>query len=147
MRSGVLVALLDLAADVHQERPVGGVDDLGPVDAVHRAHDVVAVRLAAGVDRDVAHRVAVGELDEVDRADLRAGLADRAGDPAEHAGPVGQAHPQDQRVLRLRGLGLRHPRYLREPFASTSTMRTREEKEPSRPWASSSSRRAGRPRS
>lgn len=37
--------------------------------------------------------------------------------------------------------------YLREPSASTCTMRTRDEKEPSRPWASSSSRRAGRPRS
>ena len=88
MRSGVLVALLDLAAEVHQERAVGAVDDLGALDGVDRAAIAPPCSSPAVVDGDVAQRVPVVERDQVDGADRAAGLADRGGDPAEHAGAV-----------------------------------------------------------
>ena len=95
----MLVALLDLAAEVHQERAVGGVDDLGALDLADRRGDLVAVLLAGGVDRDVAQRVRVVDGDQVDGPDRAAGGADRARDAPEHARPVRDPDPHDDRVL------------------------------------------------
>ena len=169
MRSGVLVALLDLAADVHagtcgrsSRRP------RRPRRRRPRATIAVAVLLAAGVDRDVAQRVLVVERDQVDGADRAAGLADRGGDPAEHAGAVRDPHAQDERVLRGCGghggsvtqsaarrsasalrLASRCSRFSSSRSrrrSSTFTIRTEERKEPSRPWASRSLAAAARRR-
>ena len=79
---------LDLAAEVQQERPVGDVLDL---DAGHRldgGDDLLDVVGARGVDGDVADLLALLDADEVDRAQVAAGLADRAGDLGERAGAV-----------------------------------------------------------
>ena len=56
----LLVALLDLAADVQQERAVGGVDDAHAVDGVDRGGDRVPLLLVGGVDRDVAQQLVLG---------------------------------------------------------------------------------------
>ena len=95
----VLVVLLDLAADVHAQRAVGGVDHRRAVDAVDRGDDLAAVLVAGGVDRDVAQRVAALERDEVDGADRAAGVADRARDLAEHARAVVDLDAERQGVL------------------------------------------------
>jgi hypothetical protein len=96
----VLVALLDLAAEVQQERAIGRVDHFRALDGADRGGDGFPVRLAGGVDGDVAKRVRIVDRDQVDRADRAAGLADRAGDAAEHAGTMGDADPEDEGVLR-----------------------------------------------
>jgi hypothetical protein len=103
----VLVALLDLAADVQQERAVGAVEHLGALDGVHRRGHLAQVLLARRVDRDVAQRVAVVEVDEVDRADRAPRRADRRGDVAQHPRAVRDAHAQD--YGELSGGGARHP--------------------------------------
>ena len=96
----LLVALLDLAAEVHQERAVGAVDDLRALDGVDRVGDRAPVLLVGGVDDDVAQQVLALERDQVDGADRAARVADRGRDPAEHARAVRDAHPQDERELR-----------------------------------------------
>ena len=95
----VLVVLLDLAADVHPQRAVGGVDHRRAVDASTAATICAAVLVAGGVDGDVAQRVAALERDEVDGADRAAGVADRARDLAEHAGAVVDLDAERQGVL------------------------------------------------
>ena len=95
----LLVALLDLAADVHAQGAVGGVDHRRAVDGVDRLDDLAAVLVARGVDGDVAQRVAALERDEVDGADRAAGVADRARDLAEHAGAVVDLDADRQGVL------------------------------------------------
>ena len=96
----MLVALLDLAADVHQERAVGGVDHLGAVDRADGVGDRRSTWSVAGrVDGHVAQRVEVVDRDQVDRADRPARLADRGRDAAEHARPVVDPHAQDEGEL------------------------------------------------
>jgi hypothetical protein len=63
-----LVVLLDLAADVHEERAVGGVDEAGARRA-DRVEDPVPVGLVGGVDGEVADGAVLLGGDEVDRAD------------------------------------------------------------------------------
>ena len=85
-----LVVLLDLAADVQQERAVGRVDDARAVER-RRSRATIASQWSwsGGVDGDVAQRVLVLDLDEVDRADRRRPRSPIAlGHPAEHAGLV-----------------------------------------------------------
>jgi hypothetical protein len=95
----VLVVLLDLAADVHQERAVGRVENLGALDRVDGLDDRVRVIGAGGVDRHVAQRVLVVDRDQVDRPDRPTRLADRRRDAAEHPRPVVDPHPQEEREL------------------------------------------------
>ena len=95
----VLVVLLDLAADVHAQRAVGGVDDVGALDLVDGGDDLGAVLVAGGVDGDVAQRVAAGEADEVDGADRAADVADGARDLPQHAGAVVDLDADRQGVL------------------------------------------------
>ena len=99
----MLVALLDLAADVHQERAVGGVDHLRAGDLADGVGDRAYVVLPGCVDGHVAQRVRVIDRDEVDRADRPAGLTDRGRDPAEHPRPVVDPNTQDERELGGRG--------------------------------------------
>ena len=93
------VALLDLAAQVQEERAVGDVDDARALERVDRVAQGVPGGRAERVDRDVADEVARVGLDEVDRADRPAGAADGAGDLREHARAVGDLHAQDEAVL------------------------------------------------
>ena len=95
-----LVALLDLAADVHLERAVGDLDQLRALDLVDGLADLRRVLLARGLDRDVAQRVAALDRHQVYGADAPAGFADGGGDQAEHAGPVVDLHAEDDRILR-----------------------------------------------
>jgi hypothetical protein len=95
----VLVAQLDLAADVDQQRPVGGVDHVRAVDALDRAQDLIPVALVTGRDRDVAQHRAVLEGHEVDRSDRPAGASDRRRHPPQHPGPVGDLHADGEAEL------------------------------------------------
>ena len=79
---------LDLAAEVEQERPVGDVLDLDARQRAHGRDDRLDVVGARRVDRDVADLLALLDADEVDRAEVAAGVADRAGEVGERAGPV-----------------------------------------------------------
>jgi hypothetical protein len=77
--------LLDLALAVHLERAVGEAEHLGSADRADRAQDLLPGLGAVGVDRELAHPLALGAgaRDEVDRRERPAGLGDRAGDPPE----------------------------------------------------------------
>ena len=99
----VLVALFDLAADVQQERSVGGVDHLGAGERVDRRDDLLPVVSAGGVHNDVAQAVAAVDLHQVDGADDAAGLADRAGQQPEHALRVVDLDADREAVLRAWG--------------------------------------------
>jgi hypothetical protein len=62
--------------------------------------DLLAVRLVARLEGQVAGDRRLADLDEVDRTDVAAGLADGRGDLSEHAGPVGDLEPDRQAVAR-----------------------------------------------
>ena len=95
----MLVVLLDLAAEVHQERAVGRVDDADVLELVERRGDRAPLLGPGGVDRDVADELVVLEVDDVDRADHAAGSPDRTGDAPEHAGLVADLDADRERVL------------------------------------------------
>ena len=79
----------DLAAQVHEEGPVGQVDDADAREVAEAVDDLLAVGTVARVDRDVAQDAVARGLDEVDRADVAAGVADGHRDSTEHAGAIG----------------------------------------------------------
>src|SRR6185369_3366876 len=79
---------LDLAAEVHEEGAVGDVDDADAFQRFQTLDHLLAVTLAARLERDVAGDGVAAHLDEVDGADVRPALPDGGGDLAEHAGLV-----------------------------------------------------------
>ena len=83
-----LAAHLDLAAEVHQERPVGDAFDLDPVDRPHSFDDLLEMLGAGRVDRDVADLRRAFDADEVDRAERTARVADRLRESCERAWTV-----------------------------------------------------------
>src|SRR5439155_13635761 len=85
-------------AQVHQEGAVRHVDDPYPPDAADLVDDLLAVLLVARLERDVAGDGALADLDQVDGADVSAGLADGRRDLAEHARPVDDLDANDQAV-------------------------------------------------
>src|SRR5437899_963855 len=95
-----LPAHLDLPAQVHEERAVRDVDDLHALDRADPVHDLLAVRLVARLERDVARDRRLADDDQVDGADVAAALADRRGDPTEHAGLVQDLEPDREAVAR-----------------------------------------------
>ena len=100
----VLVALLDLAAEVHAERAVGDVDDRRRRRRASTAATICAPCSSPAVSTVMSRRVCPPvERDEVDGADRAAGVADRAGDLAEHSGAVVDLDADGQGVLRGRG--------------------------------------------
>jgi hypothetical protein len=60
----VLIALLNLAADVQQECAVDGVDDAHAVDDVEGGGDRLALTRPGGVYGGVAQQRALGDLDK-----------------------------------------------------------------------------------
>src|SRR5439155_20243262 len=95
---------LDLSAEVHEERPVGHVDDADPGDGADTIDDLLAVPIVAGLEGDVAGHRRLADLDEVDGADVSPGLADGRGDLAQHAGPIRDLQPDRLAVARARGV-------------------------------------------
>ena len=91
---------LDLAAEVHQEGPVGDVHDLHGANAADLVDDLLAVRLVSRLEGEVAGNRRLGDLDQVDRADIATGLADGRGDLPEHPGLVGDLQPDGEAVAR-----------------------------------------------
>src|SRR2546425_821852 len=95
-----LPAHLDLPAQVHEERAVRDVDDLHALDRADPVHDLLAVGLVARLERDVARDRRLADDDQIDGADVAAGLTDRRGDPTEHAGLVQDLEPDREAVAR-----------------------------------------------
>src|SRR5215210_2553232 len=97
-----LRAHFDLAAEVHQERPVGDVDDAGLGHRVHGVDDAVPVVRVPGVYGDVAGAALLPHPHDVHGADQPPGPADRRQDPAQSPRPVRKLHPQRHAVARAR---------------------------------------------
>src|SRR3989454_2760315 len=100
---------LDLPAQVHEERTVRHVDDLHPLHRTDRVDDLLAVRLVARLEGDVARDRGLADDDQVDGADIAAGFADRRGDPTEHPGLVHDLEPDREAVASAWSLHSRPP--------------------------------------
>ena len=85
---------LELAAQVHQERPVGDVLDLHPVERANGLDDAIEVPLVRREHADVSDLLPVLDADEVDRVQQASGLADRLGEECERARSVREMHPE-----------------------------------------------------
>src|SRR4029079_11220493 len=85
---------LDLAAQMHEEGTVGDVQDLDARDPAHRGGDLLHVPGVACEHGDVADLGSTLDLDQVDRAEETARVADRLGQPPERSGAVLQADAQ-----------------------------------------------------
>ena len=94
----------DLAAAVHEEGAVRDALDRDALERLDRRHDGLAVGDVGARDGHVAHGAPVLDAHEVDRAEDRAGVADRAGHPGERPRGVGQLHADGDAVG---GRGLR----------------------------------------
>ena len=96
----VAVALLDLAAQVQQERAVGDVDDARAVDARRSRRAGRPRRPAPSVSTVMSRtRWRASASTRSIGADRPARAADGAGDLREHARAVGDLHAQDEAVL------------------------------------------------
>ena len=98
---GHLRAHLDLAAEVHEERPVGDALDLDAVDAAHALDDPRHVVGVGRLDRDVAHLGALVDAHEVDRAERASRVSDRLREARERPRRVGE--PDADRGAERRG--------------------------------------------
>src|SRR5215210_4481370 len=97
-----LRADLDLAPDVHEERPVGDVDDLDVGQPLDGLDDPLAVLGVAGVDGYVADGPVLAHPDDVHGPDQPVGLADDRQDLAQRPRPVRKLDPQREAVARAR---------------------------------------------
>ncbi len=83
---------------MHQEGAVGDVHHRDVRHVAQTLHHRLAVGLVRGLEGDVARHLPGRHLHHVDGADVAAGLADGGGDPAEHAGLVGETDADGQAV-------------------------------------------------
>ena len=85
---------LDLAALVHQERAVRDAVDTDALQLAHRPHDRLGVSGIHARDRHIANDLLGLHPHEIDRAEHRLGVRDRASDPSERTALLGhvQAH-------------------------------------------------------
>ena len=104
----------DLAAAVHEEGAVRDALDRDALERLDRRHHGLAVGDVGAGDGHVAHGAPVLDAHEVDRAEDRARVADRAGDPRERPRGVGQLHADGDAVggRRLRAGAHSAPRIL-----------------------------------
>ena len=103
---------LDLAALVHQERAVRHAVDTDALQLAHHPHDRLSVSGIHARDRHVADGLLGLHPHEVDRAEHRLGVCDRASDPGERTALL--RHVQAHREA-IGGRGLQpQGRYVRE---------------------------------
>src|SRR5690349_21458940 len=79
---------------MHQERPVGHVEDLDAGNAAYALDHLVEMSAVGGEDGDVADLGVLLDAHDVDRAQGRAGLADRSREPRERSRRVIEPRPQ-----------------------------------------------------
>src|SRR4029077_5283158 len=91
---------LDLPAEVHEEGPVGHVDDTHAGDRADAVDDLLAMAVVAGLEGDVAGHRALADLDQVDGADVAAGFADPGRGLPQHAGRGLDLQPHGLAVAR-----------------------------------------------
>ena len=103
----VLVLDRDLAAAVHLHRAVDVVEDLGAAGRADRPQDPLPVLAVLGVDRELAHPLALaaGARHEVDALQLPARLGDRRGQFAQRLLPRVELDPDRDAVLGADGHG------------------------------------------
>ena len=106
---------LDLAALVHQERAVRDARDLHAVQRPHRVDDALTVRGVDARHGHVARDAALVDAHEVDRAEDRALVADRARHRGERARELAQLDAHGEGVG---GRGLEPRRRLQAGHAS-----------------------------
>ena len=97
----VLVVHVDLAAAVHLHRAVDVVEHPGAAGRADRAQDLLPVLAVGGVDRELAHPLALaaGAGHEVDALQLPARLGDRRGQFAQRLLPRIELDPDRDAVL------------------------------------------------
>ena len=83
---------LELASEVHEERPVGDVLDLDSVHGGDRRDDALEVRGVTGEHGHVPDLVVAPDPHEVDGAEQAACLRDRLRERGERARPVLESH-------------------------------------------------------
>src|SRR2546428_4418875 len=67
---------LDLPAEVHEKRAIGDVDDANTGHGPNPFDDLLGMALVARLDAEIARDRRLAHLDEIDGADVAAGLAD-----------------------------------------------------------------------
>jgi len=95
---------LDLAAEVHEERAVRDVDDLDAPDRLQALDHLLPVPLVARLEGEVTDDRLLTDFDQIDRADVAAGLADRGGNFTQHPRLVLDLEPDRERVTRRRSV-------------------------------------------
>jgi len=90
---GDLADDLDLAAGMELEGAVGILQDLDPIDGLHRPHDGVGMLGVAGMHCEFAHDRSLLEINDVNGSEIAARAPHLGGQPAQHAGPVLEPAP------------------------------------------------------
>ncbi len=99
---------LDLAAQVQQERAVGHLADVHPVQLLELLDHLVGVARVGGVAGEVDEHVGGVGVDHVEGGHDRAGLADAGGEPADGRGVRGNGDPDRDRESCARQAGGHH---------------------------------------
>ena len=136
---------LDLPAEVEQERAIGDVLDLDAGQAVHGGDDPLDVLRARGVDGDVADLLALLDAHEIDRAEVAAGVADRAREVGERARAIVEVDTQ-RRAEGRRRTRRAHASIVAEVRANRSATVSRSRRAAARTAAAGGAARAGRAR-
>src|SRR5262249_37780522 len=82
---------------------MGGGADTDSRHPPQPAHDLLGVDAIAGLDGDVPFGSLAGGLDQVDGADVAAGVSDSGRDASKHPGPVGDLEPDGEAIAGARG--------------------------------------------
>ena len=105
VRSGTFGLDLELAAEVHQERPVADLADREPVELLERVGDPLGVLGVGGVAGDVDDERSAWDSTTSSAVTDPAGLADGGVRSADRAGGGGASHPDRDRIA---GIGRGH---------------------------------------
>jgi len=83
---------LDLAAEVHQKRPVRDVDDLNARDPADRSDDLLELPGVRSEHGDVPDLRRPLDAHEIDRAERPAGRSNRSSEACERSGMIGEPY-------------------------------------------------------
>jgi len=93
---------VDLAAEMQQENPIGGGAHAHPGQRADALHDAVGVRLALGVEGDVADHLVATHFDNVDGTEIGPLLRQQRRQTRELAGLIGDFDAHGHAVITVR---------------------------------------------